>query len=324
LASVASGAELDSDVTLTSTRDGRVLGDRVVIIRAGPTSTVDPLLEGLPPTEFPVVLEEADRVRVYGYPVDIMEGATQPLYVALGSRPSAAVTLTLTSEDPGRLSLDPGVVTVEPASWNEAVSSVQATGGDYPGANGDATVVVTVTLSSADPEYAALGAAAISMRVISNERHVMLAPGTFNGNLGGIGGADTKCRDAGGTSYRALLVDGHYRVSTTLAGTTNGRYDWVLRPNTRYVDAAGQDVFSTDGNSFIEFPMTESLSPSAVLGWTGMADDFTAMADRHCGYWFSALPTSSGRTGQLVHVGTTAISTTSVDCDTARKLVCVE
>ena len=70
----------------------------------------------------------------------------------------------------------------------------------------------------------------------------------YNGNLGGVSGADAKCmadanKPSDGKTYKAMLTDGSTRIACTSANcTTSGNAEhlgWVLHPALLTADPMG-------------------------------------------------------------------------------------
>ena len=72
--------------------------------------------------------------------------------------------------------------------------------------------------------------------------------------FGGVAGADNICRANFGTSYKAVIADGSYRVANG-AGTTLiyplFQTDWVLKKYTMYRNDGNKDVFLTDAGALL-------------------------------------------------------------------------
>lgn len=123
---------------------------------------------------------------------------------------------------------------------------------------------LTIILSAcADPSKVDLPPSTFS----AGEMKIFVTQKTFTGNLGGIQGADLFCnsdpnRPPG--SYKALLVDGVHRSAIP-------QVDWVIRPTTLYFRGDGITIVGeSDANGVFPFPITEAISASSQLVWTGL------------------------------------------------------
>jgi Protein of unknown function (DUF1554) len=140
----------------------------------------------------------------------------------------------------------------------------------------------------------------------------------FDGNLGGVTGADAKCMAASnkpsdGGTYKALL-----------AGTTREMTgpDWVLQANTIYTRPDGTTIGTTTASKNFA-PMNTSISAYYSTIWTGLYTDYS-VDSTHCNYWTTNAGGSSGATGasdstyQAVNIGMGRA------CNNLQKLYCVE
>ncbi len=82
-------------------------------------------------------------------------GGSATFTVALLTQPSAAVTISVTSQDPSEGRVEPAMLTFAPASYNTA-QTVTVTGQDDTIDDGDVTWAVRLALSSGDANYDAL------------------------------------------------------------------------------------------------------------------------------------------------------------------------
>lgn len=111
---------------------------------------------------------------------------------------------------------------------------------------------------------------------------VYLATTTFNGNLGGIAGADNSCninanKPATGT-YKALLADGVLRRACSSPNCTsfNENVDWVFKPATTYYRTDGvTEIGKTNCAGVFEFPLAISFSAGASAFFTGLQANWT-------------------------------------------------
>ena len=97
----------------------------------------------------------------------VAEGTTAGYAVALASRPTHDVTLTLASSDTGAVTVSPGTLTFTPADWRTPQSATVAAVRD--GDANDESATITHTAASADPSYA--GAAATLTVAVTEAGH---------------------------------------------------------------------------------------------------------------------------------------------------------
>jgi hypothetical protein len=140
-------------------------------------------------------------------------------------------------------------------------------------------------------------------------KHLRVTPQFFDGNLGGVAGADAKCAAAFGAGWKAVISDGVKRQATStqadhLSGTgieAVDPIDWVLKPFTRYLNSKEQVVWTTDeaamlgvtGGTFYA-SLTNKLNPDTFrFGWAGCFYDWHPFFDT-CQRWTSNAATETG------------------------------
>ncbi len=111
----------------------------------------------------------------------------------------------------------------------------------------------------------------------------------YNGNLGGISGADQKCANdtnnpKDGGLFKAVIVGSTRRACTSAycgSSGINENLNWVMKANTTYSDLNGNALFSTNASAIPEFPVffnAQILTTDKI--WTGLEvadnDGFTA------------------------------------------------
>jgi hypothetical protein len=163
-------------------------------------------------------------------------------------------------------------------------------------------------------------------------KKIFITSTTYNGNLGGLSGADTKCQTqasaAGLTgTWKALLSD-----STTNARDRIG-FDWdylVLvngRPVAKQVDLWLCNVGTTVTDTLpciaeIERDESGNLVPANSAVWTG-SNRLGKSSTTHCSSWSST--SASGTTGKSGVIDYTWLeSSTSTGCTSTARLYCVE
>ncbi len=152
----------------------------------------------------------------------------------------------------------------------------------------------------------------------AGSRRVFLTGATFNGNLGGVAGADARCQADGSRpptgTYRALLVALGQR-SVQLPG---GPFNWPLQAYMQYTRADGTLVATTNlFRVFPSIPFEQAISTIGGPFWTGM-NGLYSMGE-NCQDW-----AASGALAGGISSGLTAITADPVTCDQLRRLLCVE
>jgi hypothetical protein len=162
------------------------------------------------------------------------------------------------------------------------------------------------------------------------ERVVFLTSGSFDGNLGGLSGADARCTSAAGAADASLRVRGRafqawLSTSMTSAGS---RLPHGTAP---YVMVDGSRV-ATDWNGLVSVPhihpitLDETGAPLvAALSsvWTGTHPD-GGPSSPFCLDWTSADGGASGTTGSVTAATEAWSEQGQFPCDSRRPLYCIE
>jgi len=157
---------------------------------------------------------------------------------------------------------------------------------------------------------------------------------SYNGNLGGVSGADSKCMAdsnyPGSGTYKALIVDGTNRIASASANAGDGQVDWVLQPNTTYYRSDGSTIIlTTDSNGIFVFGTLDNSFGSGGRLWMGLNADWTT--DNHCTTWAdgtNSYPAVSGSGGDSVETSSSSIDASIAGspypCNFSGQLLCVE
>ena len=159
---------------------------------------------------------------------------------------------------------------------------------------------------------------------------IFVTDSTYNGNLSGISGADTKCNNDANkpntSTYKAMIVDG-----TNRDAEAGAQVDWVLKANTKYVRADGTtEIFTTNADHIFDFSIadaTNSVAATSAPVWTGLINDWT-FSGESCNDW------ADNGTGIVGWLGNTGLTNGSLimdgfpqmtwTCDYTYNLYCVE
>ncbi|KAK2618532.1 DUF1554 domain-containing protein [Leptospira interrogans] len=160
----------------------------------------------------------------------------------------------------------------------------------------------------------------------------------YNGNLGGIFGADAKCAAAKSSSltgaYKALIVDGPTgrQVISALDGSVDKK-DWVLYPNKQYRRSDGTTItFTTNANSIVIDNLQNGIdSGTQKFFWNGLGNNVGFLWEplSNCNNWNSADGLITGQAGNTTELQAdiTPEGAFTVDnhaCNTNLNLLCVE
>lgn len=182
---------------------------------------------------------------------------------------------------------------------------------------------------------------------------IFLTAAIFNGNLGGVAGADEKCnadsnKPTGNLSYKALIVDATNRTITITGANTaspevSNVKDWPLKANTKYFQKSGAEFATTtaggiflDGSVAMRAPVAlEGMEWAVSFAHTGMtsmnpvaATIEVAGSGLTCSNWTSADNGVNSRVAHLISNTaprpTNLASFSQYSCDQRQHLVCVE
>ncbi len=160
-------------VTVTGVDDFVADGDRPYTIRLGPAVSADSAYQGLDPADVALTNRNDDvagiRVTPLTPPNTNENGLTATFAVVLTSQPTADVTVSITSTNPGEGTPSVASLTFTAADWNVA-QSVVVTGVDDPILDGDRTYSVVVgPAASADLGYDGYAAAGLNLTNFDND-----------------------------------------------------------------------------------------------------------------------------------------------------------
>lgn len=154
---------------------------------------------------------------------------------------------------------------------------------------------------------------------------------TYNGNLGGISGADAKCMSdvnyPGTGTYKAMISDNTNRRACTTAFCTGGsseHIDWVLKADTEYLRSPDNAVLGmTNAAGVFTSPFENPVAASgSQLHWLGFMN-FSASATWHCANWTNG---GAGADGRLDNVNNLQPwqGLGASGCLNLAKIICVE
>jgi len=138
---------------------------------------------------------------------------------------------------------------------------------------------------------------------------------------------DAMCHGTFSASYLGLVVDGTTRIATRTPFKGDGQLNWILRPYTRYVNSAGELIWTTDAVNLLGVrngqpaPLLNPLVPSGTdFAWLGTKDDWTASSS-NCVAWTRRDASANG-TG--LRLTATLIQPMLVTCNSPGRIICVE
>lgn len=136
---------------------------------------------------------------------------------------------------------------------------------------------------------------------------------TYNGNLGGLAGADQSCNNdpampSFGSTYKALLVGNN-------ATTADTKY---YRPDGTYIATANSGMLVNNAN---DEPLTNAISSSSFTVWTGFGGD---VANETCNNWTSSSNNDIGYKGTSDQLDEPYLRSNTPDCSEQNHLYCVK
>lgn len=253
-----------------------------------------------------------------------------------GTLSSLSGTLVLQNNSSNNLSLT--------SSGSFTFTTAVATGASY-----SVTVLTQptqqiCTVSSGSGTISSANVTTVTIACISIRR-IFVTNTTYNGNLGGISGADSKCSSdtnnpGNGSTYHALLMDSQTnRYVCTNSGDcstadacTSG-VDWVLKASMEYIRTDGTVIGTTSSKCLFDVfsgsSLTNAIGASGSY-WDGIYDKWVSPSHNTCNRWTSSTNSGdfdgNGRIGSVSATDSTAfyVSTSLPTCDTSKSLICVE
>jgi large repetitive protein len=160
-------------ITVTGVDDFVADGDQVFTIITGPAISDDDGYLGLDADDVSVTNDDDETAGITVNPVTGLTtseaGSSATFTVTLDSEPTADVTITFVSSDPGEGTVSPPSITFTPLNWN-SLHEVTVTGVDDDVADGNQPYfIVTNAASSADPSYDGLDPANVSVTNLDDD-----------------------------------------------------------------------------------------------------------------------------------------------------------
>jgi hypothetical protein len=315
-------------LTVTGVNDGLYDGDITYTINLNAATSADPVFNGFNPPDISLVNNDNE---VY-FTVSTLSGntteagVTRFFSVVLPTAPTGNVVITMSSSNTAEAIITTSTtLTFTTVNW-ATPQNVTVQGVDDTIADGNQTFTIVLNAAtSIDTRYNGRDPNDVTgTNVDVGEKRTFVTASTFNGNLGGVGGADTSCNtDANRPAitpnvYRALVSVTTTRTGNPLAGS------WSFAANTAYFRADGTTpVFTSDAGSIFSFgTFTNSFNGGADEFWTGLTN--TWAVGNNCTGWTTNSAGQQGRYGDSGEVGNNAISDGQISCNNTRRLLCVQ
>ncbi len=162
---------------------------------------------------------------------------------------------------------------------------------------------------------------------------IFVTQANFNGNLGGVLGADQKCKEdsnnprgSGVGQWKAMIAVGvPSRLACTSMNCATGgaseNIDWAMKANTTYRRPDGTLIGVTSGAGIFSNGISNSISSTLFNVWTGLNSNW--QINTNCGGWTDS-SAATGTSGSSISLTDTAINSTQPACSSGNHLYCVE
>eukprot|EP01061_Rhynchopus_euleeides_P002336 TRINITY_DN1179_c0_g1_i14.p1 TRINITY_DN1179_c0_g1~~TRINITY_DN1179_c0_g1_i14.p1 ORF type:complete len:7328 (+),score=1490.81 TRINITY_DN1179_c0_g1_i14:2229-21986(+) len=178
-------------VTVSAVNDDVDDADLAFTIGSGPTTSTDPMYQGIVGTLASGVAADDDTVGVTILPITGLvtteAGQSTTFTLVLSSQPTGTVTIPLLSGNTAEVTVNPGSVAFDTGNWN-VPQTVTLSGVDDQAADGDQVVAVTTSAAqSSDAKYR--GFDAVDLTVTNTDDDVVGIVATTTGTETSEGGA---------------------------------------------------------------------------------------------------------------------------------------
>lgn len=293
--------------------------DKVTVISIGVTTSNDANFSGIDPSDVNITVQDNDTAGgtmtcintasdstftaakcTAGAATTTEDGstnATLDFTIVLNSKPTANVTVTATSSDAteGRLKNNSGAcntagatnsasctLTFTTANWNTPQTARIAAYNDFvSNESPNPTYTIGLVATSSDAKYNNLTLPSFQ-NVTSQQKQsrvTFVTTNTYDGNLGGVSGADAKCMadpahpDAAlplgsRRTFKAFIINTSVRQYYS-TGDTSGKKDWPLGASTTYYRVNGTTAIMTTDSTGTFSTMSNSVDGTANESWLG-------------------------------------------------------
>ncbi len=265
-------------VTITGQDDDLVDGNVAYTIVTAPATSSDPNYQDLNAADVSVTNRDNEAPGVTISPPSgptTEAGGTATFSVVLNARPTADVSIALSSSDTTEGTVSANLVTFTPANWN-VPQTITATGQDDDRADGDVSyTIITGATTSSDPSYAGLSVADIALTNLDDDSAgivVTALNGLQTTESGGMTALSIQL-----TSEPASNVVINVSSSDTSEGTltpTQLTFTSVNWDQPQVVTVQGQDDPQVDGN--VSYTVVTAPAISSDAAYNGLdAEDLT-------------------------------------------------
>jgi hypothetical protein len=277
------------------------------------------------PTRFKNILIVSNPVKGF----TLKNGGTDSISVSLSQATDYEVIVPVSVSKPTNVSISTSSLTFSAENWN-VTQTIVMTGLDD--TNYGVSENYIITLGPVETEDPDLKGASWTSPELSNRdfrKIIFSTPMIYDGNLGGISGADDKCntdslKPPNTGSYKALIVDGVNRRATVTANISDSPIDWVLLPNQLYIRPTGLTITTTNSFAIHDFGanLTSSIGTTGDAVWTGLNTNWTSASG--CGTPAWTDPGQFGRYGVDNQSNFSSINGGNLSCGNIGRLYCVQ
>jgi len=156
---------------------------------------------------------------------------------------------------------------------------------------------------------------------------LFLTSQSYDGNLGGISGADQICSAEAGENAKALLVDENGCNGRPCRQAKPHQVDWPLLPSTTYYSKDfSQIIATTDQYGFLPIGLVSALASSCTNELIGLDENWNTQANLTCSSWTNSSSSQKEAVGWLCPSGTNTQNLLvggTKDCGSAVPFLCV-
>ncbi len=203
---------------------------------------------------------------------------------------------------------------------------------------GSQSIVLTTAMSKITDLIGNSGAGTKTLTLNHAYKKIFVTAAAYNGDLGGIRGADDKCaadsNKPDSNTYKAMVVDtsGKTRLACTSANCATGGISenvaWVLAANTDYARIDGSSPIATTTSAGIfAFPLINGFTATTKIVITGLDASWNGPTSQNCSGWTTASsggPFSMNTAQDSSATTNLSIQATSDNCGGNHYLYCVE
>jgi hypothetical protein len=211
-------------ITVTGVDDQVADGSQPYRIHTASAVSTDPSYGGMDARDVSVTNTDNDSAGITvtsaGNLQTTESGGTASLKVALNSKPTAAVTIGVSSSRPSEGTVSPTSVTFTPANWN-APQTVTIKGADDQVADGAQPYrIVTAAATGTDPAYAGIDPPDVNVTNIDND----------SAGITVTAGPNLQTTEAGGTATFSIVLNSMPTAPVAIAVSTSNAGEGTVSP----------------------------------------------------------------------------------------------